>query len=114
MFSLLLRVLRGSTKGIRTGAGDSGAALKSLLNTAGQLIVLSSLFFGAYLFQKTKEIGKIKAKNNLPSTDKNRELKQLKRILKIAKEIDLDTVFAEKIFNLIVNEVKNNHNKMKK
>ena len=34
--------------------------------------------------------------------------------LKIAKEIDLDTVFAEKIFNLIVNEVKNNHNKMKK
>ena len=65
-------------------------------------------------FQKTKEIGKIKAKNNLPSTDKNRELKQLKKILKIAKEIDLDTVFAEKIFNLIVNEVKNNHNKMKK
>ena len=30
-------------------------------------------------FQKTKEIGKIKAKNNLPSTDKNRELTQLKR-----------------------------------
>jgi hypothetical protein len=30
------------------------------------------------------------------------------------KEIDLDTVFAEKIFNLIVNEVKINHNKMKK
>ena len=65
-------------------------------------------------FKKTNEIGKIKAKNNLPSTDKNRELKQLKRILKIAKEIDLDTVFAEKIFSLIVNEVKNNHNKMKK
>ena len=65
-------------------------------------------------FKKTNEIGKIKAKNNLPSTDKNRELKQLKRILKIAKEINLDTIFVKKIFNLIVNEVKNNHNKMKK
>lgn len=65
-------------------------------------------------FKKTNEIGKIKAKNNLPSTDKNRELKQLKRILKIAKEINLDTVFAKKIFSIIVNEVKNNHNKMKK
>ena len=65
-------------------------------------------------FKKTNEIGKIKAKNNLPSTDKNRELKQLKRILKIAKEINLDTVFAKKFFSLIVNEVKNNHNKMKK
>ena len=65
-------------------------------------------------FKKTNEIGKIKAKNNLPSTDKNRELKQLKRMLKIAKEIDLDTVFAEKIFSIIVNEVKNNHNKIKK
>ncbi len=65
-------------------------------------------------FKKTNEIGKIKAKNNLPTTDKNRELKQLKRILKIAKEIELDTVFAEKIFSLIVSEVKNNHNKMKK
>jgi len=65
-------------------------------------------------FKKTNEIGKIKAKNNLPSTDKNRELKQLKRILKISKEINLDTVFAKKFFSLIVNEVKNNHNKMKK
>ena len=65
-------------------------------------------------FKKTNEIGKIKAKNNLPSTDKNRELKQLKKILKIAKEINLDTVFAKKFFSLIVNEVKNNHNKMKK
>ena len=65
-------------------------------------------------FKKTNEIGKIKAKNNLPSTDKNRELKQLKRILKISKEINLDTVFAKKIFSIIVNEVKNNHNKMKR
>ncbi len=65
-------------------------------------------------FKKTNEIGKIKAKNNLPSTDKNRELKQLKRILKISKEINLDKVFAKKIFSIIVNEVKNNHNKMKK
>ena len=65
-------------------------------------------------FKKTNKIGKIKANNDLPSSDKHRELRQLKRILKIAKEADLNTVFAEKIFNIIVNEVKSNHNKLKK
>ena len=62
-------------------------------------------------FEKTKKIGKIKAKNNLPTSDHNRELSQLKRITKIA---NLDPFFAEKIFKTIISEVKNNHNKMKK
>ena len=34
-------------------------------------------------FEKTNKIGKIKAKNNLPTSDPTRELRQLKRILKI-------------------------------
>ena len=65
-------------------------------------------------FEKTKKIGKIKAKNNLPTSDHDRELSQIKRIIKIAKEANLDPVFAEKIFKTIISEVKSNHNKMKK
>ena len=65
-------------------------------------------------FEKTKRIGKIKAKNNLPTSDHDRELRQIKRIVEIANEANLDPVFAEKIFKTIISEVKNNHNKMKK
>ena len=65
-------------------------------------------------FEQTNKIGKIKAKNNLPSSDHDRELRQIKRIIKIANEANLDPVFAEKIFKTIISEVKNNHNKMKK
>ena len=65
-------------------------------------------------FEKTKKIGKIKAKNNLPTSDHDRELRQIKRIIKIANEANLDPVFAEKIFKTIISEVKNNHNKIKK
>ena len=65
-------------------------------------------------FEKTNKIGQIKAINNLPSSDTDRELLQIKRILKIAKEANLNPNFAEKIFKTITSEVKNNHNKMKK
>ena len=64
-------------------------------------------------FEKTKQIGKIKAKNNLPTSDHDRELRQIKRIIKIAHEANLDPIFAEKIFKTIISAVKNNHNKMK-
>ena len=64
-------------------------------------------------FEKTNKIGKIKANNNLPTSDNDRELRQIKRIIKIANEANLDPVFAEKIFNTIISEVKINHNKKK-
>ena len=64
--------------------------------------------------KKQKKIGIIKAKNNLPASDHDRELRQIKRIIKIANEANLDPVFAEKIFKTVISEVKNNHNKMKK
>ena len=64
-------------------------------------------------FEKTNKIGKIKANNNLPTSDHDRELRQIKRIIETANEANLDPVFAEKIFNTIISEVKNNHNKMK-
>ena len=65
-------------------------------------------------FEKTNKIGKIKAKNNLPISDHDRELRQIKRIIKIANEANLDPIFAEKIFHTIISEVKINHNKEKK
>ena len=65
-------------------------------------------------FDQTNKIGKIKAKSNLPSSDYDRESYQIKRIRKTARDANLDPVFAEKLFKIIISEVKINHNKMKK
>ena len=65
-------------------------------------------------FDQTYKIGKIKAKNNLPTADYDRESYQINRIIKTAKDANLDPVFAEKLFKVIISEVKINHNKMKK
>ena len=65
-------------------------------------------------FDQTNKIGKIKAKSNLPTADYDRESYQIKRIRKTAKDANLDPIFAEKLFKIIISEVKINHNKMKK
>tara|TARA_A100001011_G_C13881773_1_gene663265 strand:+ start:42 stop:329 length:288 start_codon:yes stop_codon:yes gene_type:complete len=65
-------------------------------------------------FQQTNKIGKIKAENNLPTQDYDRELHQIKKIRSTATAANLDPTFAAKIFDMIISEVKVNHDKMKK
>ena len=64
-------------------------------------------------FKQTNKIGKIKADNKLPTSDLNREKYQLKRIKKLSKEAKINSSFAEKLFKIIISEVKSNHEKIK-
>tara|TARA_B100001057_G_C22753726_1_gene912820 strand:+ start:953 stop:1282 length:330 start_codon:yes stop_codon:yes gene_type:complete len=65
-------------------------------------------------FQKTNEIGFLKARKNLPSFDKVREEDQMIKFKKLAKENDLDPKMITNFFKLIISEVKKNHEKIKK
>lgn len=65
-------------------------------------------------FQKTNEIGFLKAKENLPSFDEVREKDQMIKFKKLAKENDLDPKMIESIFKLIISEVKKNHETIKR
>ena len=61
-------------------------------------------------FRKTKQVGALKAKYNLPPSDKGREKSQIEHLRKLAKTSDLDPDFAEKFLEFIIKEVIQHHN----
>lgn len=64
-------------------------------------------------FLITREIGKIKAKHNLPPADKDREKMILDNVKQIAKNKNLNEEMIEKIFKIIMKEVVKEHKQEK-
>ncbi|MDG2474027.1 MAG: chorismate mutase [Paracoccaceae bacterium] len=60
-------------------------------------------------FKHTQEVGKLKAKNNIRPSDPEREAKQIKRLEHLAKEADLDPIFAKKLLTFVISEVIRHH-----
>jgi chorismate mutase len=60
-------------------------------------------------FRITKAVGVLKAENNLPPADPDREKKQVERLRALAVDADLDPDFAEKLLNFIIREVIRHH-----
>jgi chorismate mutase len=64
-------------------------------------------------FKLTKQVGVLKAENDLPPSDKTREARQIERLRSLADEAGLDPVFAEEFLNFIVAEVIRHHEKIR-
>ena len=62
-------------------------------------------------FKHTKAIGKLKAENNLPPADPDRERYQISRLENLADEVGLDPKFAKNLLNFIIQEVIQHHKK---
>ena len=62
-------------------------------------------------FRHTKAIGKLKAENNLPPSDPERESYQISRLENLADEAGLDPKFAKNLLNFIIQEVIQHHKK---
>jgi chorismate mutase len=60
-------------------------------------------------FRCTKEVGKLKAKFDLPPADPAREEYQIERLRLLAKDANLDPDFAEKFLNFVIKEVIRHH-----
>jgi len=60
-------------------------------------------------FKVTQAVGKLKAKNDMPPSDKTREARQIERLRRLADDSGLDPAFAEKFLNFIVAEVIRHH-----
>lgn len=60
-------------------------------------------------FRCTQEVGVLKAENEMPVSDPEREAKQIERLRSLAREANLDPEFAEKWFNFVVAEVIHHH-----
>lgn len=65
-------------------------------------------------FAVTAEVGKIKAAQDLPSVDKNREAAQMERMRKLAETYSADPRLIENILRLIINETVKRHDALKK
>lgn len=60
-------------------------------------------------FKHTQAVGRLKADHNLPPSDLAREAAQIERLEDLAKQADLDPVFARKFLNFIIAEVIQHH-----
>ncbi|MEM1087955.1 MAG: chorismate mutase [Pseudomonadota bacterium] len=64
-------------------------------------------------FKVTQAVGRLKAENDMPPADKDREARQIARLQRLAEESGLDPAFAEKFLNFIVAEVIRHHEKIR-
>lgn len=63
-------------------------------------------------FKATQRVGELKALNDLPAGDPEREKLQIERLRRLASEAQLDPEFAEKILNFIISEVIQRHERI--
>lgn len=60
-------------------------------------------------FKATQRVGRLKAANDLPPSDPERERAQIERLRSLAEAAHLDPEFAEKFLNFIISEVIRHH-----
>lgn len=60
-------------------------------------------------FKCTQRVGVLKANNDLPASDPDREQRQIARLRTLAADAELDAEFAEQFLNFIIREVIQKH-----
>jgi chorismate mutase len=60
-------------------------------------------------FKFTQQVGRLKAANDMPPSDPERERVQIAHLRSLAETAQLDPAFAEKFLNFIVAEVIHHH-----
>ena len=63
------------------------------------------VFLLAERFKITEKVGKLKADNNLPASDKNREAKQRERLERLSAKAGIKPGFISRLLNFIIGEV---------
>lgn len=63
-------------------------------------------------FKCTQQVGALKAAHAMPASDPEREALQIERLRRLAREADLDPVFAEHFLTFVIEEVIRHHRAM--
>src|SRR5262245_41890833 len=88
--------------------GPVDAQLKQLRDSIDNLDA-ALIHLLAERFKCTQQVGRLKADNNLPPADPERERVQIARLHRLAEEARLDSKFAEKFLRFIIKEVIRRH-----
>lgn len=104
---------RGSDWRVATNPDDVRRAAELLRGHRESIDRLDAIlvFALAERFKHTQAVGVLKAAHDLPPSDPARESNQIARLEGLAKEADLDPVFATKFLNFIISEVIRHHEK---
>lgn len=86
---------------------ELGRIRKSIDNIDSALISIL-----AERFRCTQQVGELKAANELPASDPDREEQQVARLRELAHDADLDPEFAEKFLGFIIAEVIRHHERI--
>ncbi len=94
-----------------TGSVPSAEALALLTSLRASIDNLDAavVHLLAERFKCTQKVGELKAREGMPASDPAREAQQIERLHRLAREADLDPVFAERFLNFVVAEVIRHH-----
>ena len=93
------------------GPGDTASARQRLDAIRGTIdnIDAALVHLLAERFKATQRVGVLKAKNDFPPADPEREKAQIQRLRALAEAAQLDPEFAEKFLTFIISEVIRHH-----
>ncbi|WP_144999906.1 chorismate mutase [Kocuria rhizophila] len=93
------------------GPGDTVSARQRLDAIRGTIdnIDAALIHLLAERFKATQRVGTLKAENDMPPSDPEREKAQIERLRSLAVAAHLDPEFAEKFLNFIISEVIRHH-----
>ena len=87
---------------------DLAEARSSIDNLDAALIHLL-----AERYKITQRVGRIKARDDLPAADPDREAAHVRRLRLLAQQSELDPEFAEKVVTFIMTEVVRHHEQIR-
>ncbi len=91
-----------------SGGDDAGRVLQEHRESIDRLDAVLVYTLGER-FARTQAIGKLKAEQNLPPADPEREAEQIARLQELALDANVDPEFARKIIRFIIDEVIRHH-----
>jgi chorismate mutase len=91
------------------GPDDEALATLAALRASIDNLDAAIVHLLAERFKCTQKVGALKAAHGMPASDPAREARQIERLHRLARDADLDPVFAERFLNFVIDEVIRHH-----